>query len=347
MELSKLASYLHVDPSKLMKAQGLVEKSLVMFDHDEELVESYLKEHLAGDSLAYAMDLISEASMSYMGTKVEFNGKSYSAPTLAIYNVDSKPELKSKIKEKVSKRNEQQKEMRKEEVELLPEEDYDRMKDRRMERGGVDGNNRYPSKPSGSAKPHDPKKSAETRQKALDMVRASIEKQHGKNALMKSKNEALDPVGKEDADVDNDGKKNDKNDKYIKNRRAAIAKAMSTRKEEFDQLDEISQKLATKAYAHSKSGEFEGADSDHDIKRTDNLGKHIERKFGKKALEDADRHADSETFGRKDPRTGKRQPKPESRFQNPNKYRTTKSGKMHGQDQNALKAKLKRRMGEP
>jgi hypothetical protein len=49
--------------------------------------------------------------------------------------------------------------------------------------------------------------------------------------------EALDAVGKEDSDVDNDGKKNDKNDKYLKNRRAAIAKAMTTRKEEFE-IDE-------------------------------------------------------------------------------------------------------------
>ena len=38
--------------------------------------------------------------------------------------------------------------------------------------------------------------------------------------------ETLDPVGKEDADVDNDGKKNDSNDKYIMKRRAAIRKAM-------------------------------------------------------------------------------------------------------------------------
>jgi len=114
-----------------------------------------------------------------------------------------------------------------------------------------------------------------------------------------------------------------------------------------ENIMEISQKTATRAYASSATGEFEGADDAKDIRRTDNLRKHIERKFGPKAAEDADRHADSSTFGRKDPRTGKRQPKPQSRFQNPNKYRITKSGKMHGQDQNALKAKLKRRMGEP
>lgn len=40
-----------------------------------------------------------------------------------------------------------------------------------------------------------------------------------KNAMK----EALDPVGKEDADVDNDGKKNTKSDQYLKNRRKAIA----------------------------------------------------------------------------------------------------------------------------
>ena len=52
-------------------------------------------------------------------------------------------------------------------VSCLNEEDYDRMKDRRMERGGVDGNNRYPSKSSsgGSQKKYDPKKAAETRKR--------------------------------------------------------------------------------------------------------------------------------------------------------------------------------------
>ncbi len=38
--------------------------------------------------------------------------------------------------------------------------------------------------------------------------------------------EALDPVGKEDDDIDNDGKANSPRDKYLKNRRKAIGKAM-------------------------------------------------------------------------------------------------------------------------
>ena len=42
----------------------------------------------------------------------------------------------------------------------------------------------------------------------------------------KTQKEALDPVGQEDADIDNDGKKNTKSDKYLKNRRKAIAKAI-------------------------------------------------------------------------------------------------------------------------
>ena len=45
---------------------------------------------------------------------------------------------------------------------------------------------------------------------------------HPKN---KKKNERLDPVGKEDGDIDNDGDK-DETDKYLANRRKAIAKAI-------------------------------------------------------------------------------------------------------------------------
>lgn len=44
----------------------------------------------------------------------------------------------------------------------------------------------------------------------------------------------LDPVGREDADVDNDGKRNDSNDRYIMKRRKAIGKAIATRNEALD-----------------------------------------------------------------------------------------------------------------
>ena len=49
----------------------------------------------------------------------------------------------------------------------------------------------------------------------------------------KTQKESLDPVGKEDGDVNNDGKK-DKTDKYLMNRRKAIGKAIKSKmKEEF------------------------------------------------------------------------------------------------------------------
>ena len=51
--------------------------------------------------------------------------------------------------------------------------------------------------------------------------------------------EAMDPVGKHDADIDNDGDV-DKSDKYLIARRKAIGKAL--RKEETEELDEISKK---------------------------------------------------------------------------------------------------------
>jgi len=51
--------------------------------------------------------------------------------------------------------------------------------------------------------------------------------------------EGLDPVGQEDGDVNNDGKK-DKTDKYLMNRRKAIGKAMGKRlKEERASLSEV------------------------------------------------------------------------------------------------------------
>jgi hypothetical protein len=49
-------------------------------------------------------------------------------------------------------------------------------------------------------------------------------------AIAKSRAEALDPVGKEDEDINNDGKVN-KTDKYLQNRRDVIAKVKSMNEE--------------------------------------------------------------------------------------------------------------------
>ena len=62
-----------------------------------------------------------------------------------------------------------------------------------------------------------------------------LAKTKAKRAKMK---EALDHVGKEDGDVNNDGKK-DSSDSYLMKRRKAIAKAMKTRKEELEMQEGI------------------------------------------------------------------------------------------------------------
>ena len=49
------------------------------------------------------------------------------------------------------------------------------------------------------------------------------------------KQEALDPVGKEDDDIDNDGDV-DSSDKYLKNRRKAVTKAVKNEEEELEEM---------------------------------------------------------------------------------------------------------------
>lgn len=83
--------------------------------------------------------------------------------------------------------------------EFVSEEGADRLKDKRLERGGMDGNTRYPSKPTSSApqsaedREAKMKKHREASQKALDMVRASIIAKHGQGALMSKKTESYVP----------------------------------------------------------------------------------------------------------------------------------------------------------
>ena len=55
--------------------------------------------------------------------------------------------------------------------------------------------------------------------------------------------EKLDPVGREDSDIDNDGKKNTKSDRYLLNRRKVRGKVIKMRE---DALDELRKKRAAK-----------------------------------------------------------------------------------------------------
>ena len=62
----------------------------------------------------------------------------------------------------------------------------------------------------------------------VNMSTKSLEKIAGTKhkGLPKKATEALDPVGHEDDDIDNDGKKNTKSDQYLKARRTAVSKAV-------------------------------------------------------------------------------------------------------------------------
>ena len=50
--------------------------------------------------------------------------------------------------------------------------------------------------------------------------------------------ESLDPVGKEDDDIDNDGKKNTKSDKYLLNRRKTIARSLAKEAKFYDPMED-------------------------------------------------------------------------------------------------------------
>ena len=92
-----------------------------------------------------------------------------------------------------------------------------------------------------------------------------------------------DPVGKEDADIDNDGD-TDKSDKYLHNRRKAIGKAMM-KKEEAETLDELSVGTMKKYRTAARADAMDADDVDD------------ERRFRKRA-------AGSNTAGKKIVRKG-------------------------------------------
>ena len=96
----------------------------------------------------------------------------------------------------------------------------------------------------------------------------------------KKMKEALDPVGQEDGDVDNDGKKNTKSDKYLMKRRKAIARAMKEQEEKIDgsNLKKLSDK-ATKRVDADVDG-----DVDKDDPKEKGMGEYIPSADGKKKI---------------------------------------------------------------
>jgi len=93
---------------------------------------------------------------------------------------------------------------------------------------------------------------------------------------------ALDPVGQEDADINNDGKKNTKTDKYLHNRRKVVGKAISQKKlfnsfsDWRDDLSELVEVIDSKKIKEKKKvgGKIEEEEVDNKelIKINPNLG---------------------------------------------------------------------------
>jgi hypothetical protein len=106
-----------------------------------------------------------------------------------------------------------------------------------------------------------------------------------------------------------------------------------------EQLDETSLKKKIKAYAASRDVDADYAYGSKVHDQGDRIKKAIVKKHGEKAGENAERHAEVRNFGRGTPRA-----KP--RIEKNRTYRTTKSGKMHGQDQSKLKRDLEYRRNE-
>ena len=96
----------------------------------------------------------------------------------------------------------------------------------------------------------------------------------------KKMKEALDPVGQEDGDVDNDGKKNTKSDKYLMKRRKAIARAMKEQEEKIDgsNLKKLSDKAMKRVDA-----DVDG-DVDKDDPKEKGMGEFIPSADGKKKI---------------------------------------------------------------
>lgn len=91
------------------------------------------------------------------------------------------------------------------------------------------------------------------------------ERKQGKQTAAVASGKGLDAVGKEDADVDNDGKKNDPNDKYLLNRRKKIGAAMKARMEALDPVGQ----------------EDDDIDNDGKVDKTDKYLKNRRKAIGK------------------------------------------------------------------
>lgn len=155
-----------------------------------------------------------------------------------------------------------------------------------------DGNKKEPMKKAAKEKKVEPPKEKLKTDRDMFNVPKDEQKAAKERLLAKARakrakkmSEGLDPVGQEDADIDNDGD-TDKTDKYLHNRRKAIGKAIKKKKGIKEQEEKIDggnlgklSKKATKRYDADNDG-----DVDKDDAKETGMGEFVPTPDGKKKL---------------------------------------------------------------
>ena len=240
----------------------------------ENVEELYKGKH--GQSEKEYMDSRSDAAKKISGDS-ETSGASYSHRSFRGQGKPAKPGERQKLQGKMTPADRDELAIRKarlkkEGVEVAEADSLAAMQARREKRLAAQ-RKKMGTSSTGQDFGHDYGISSAERKKRQQ---AEFDKFVGK----KTQKEALDPVGKEDGDINNDGKK-DKTDKYLKNRRQAIGKAIAA-KEEVEVPTGNIKKLVSKATKRIDS-DADG-DVDHNDPKAGKYGEYVPSADGKKRL---------------------------------------------------------------
>jgi hypothetical protein len=175
MDLSIVSQFMSLTPDMMYKATKMVETVQSYFPGDVDAQEQYLNENLIDQTLEYALTLLEDKKIrDYMGTAVYTNGTTFSAPTLALYNVASLPEMKRRIQAKLNAKSD----VRREEVEIIDEKKRPKLKGRKFK-----GKNPWWNS-DGDDTPYEPGDDVKkTRKEAVDYVAELWRNRHSDDQL--------------------------------------------------------------------------------------------------------------------------------------------------------------------
>ena len=173
MDLSIVSQFMSLTPDMMYKATKMVETVQSYFPGDVNSQEEYLRENLIDQTLDYALTLLEDKKLrDYMGVAVYTNGTTFSAPTAALYNIASMPEMKQRIQAKLNAKSN----VRREEVEVIDEKKRPKLKGRKF-----NGKNPWWNS-DGDDKPYEPGDDVKkTRKEAVDYVAELWKGRHGQS----------------------------------------------------------------------------------------------------------------------------------------------------------------------